>query len=140
MKTNFSPLRFELKKRMTYNIIAYLIYALISIFTISYVGRTLHRNGRHFVLQIIPDDVFCDYINNGLLAGYYLVNIGYVLFTLTSWQVIENMPQLFEIISLKTGGIYLMLGVLHFFNIAALRLYARYNPIDSSVSDSLKGF
>lgn len=114
---------------MTYNIIAYFIYASISIFTISYVGKVLHQNGRHFVLQIIPEEAFCDYINNGLLVGYYLVNIGYVLFTLTSWHVIENLPQLLELIALKTGGIYLMLGILHFFNIAALRFYAHLNPV-----------
>lgn len=114
---------------MTYNIIAYLIYASISIFTVAYVGQMLHRNGRYFILELLPDEAFCDYINNGLLAGYYLVNIGYVLVTLTNWEVIGSLPQLLEMISIKTGGIYLMLGVLHFFNIAAIRMYARLNPV-----------
>ena len=110
---------------MTYNLTAYLIYALISIFTIGYVGRVLHQNGRHYILQIIEDIAFGDFINNGLLAGCYLLNIGYVLFTLTNWEVISNMPLLFEVICTQIGTIYLLLGMLHFGNIAVLWLYAQ---------------
>ena len=114
---------------MTYNLIAYGVYALISIFTIGYVGRVLHRNGRYFVLRVINDDAFGDFINNGLLAGYYLVNIGYVLFTLSNWQEILDLSDLIEAIGQQTGSLFILLGVLHFVNILSLRLYAYLNKI-----------
>lgn len=114
---------------MTYNLIAYGIYALISIFTIGFVGRVLHRNGRYFVLRVITDEAFGDFINNGLLAGYYLVNIGYVLFTLSNWQTIVDLSGLIEAIGEQTGSLYILLGVLHFVNILSLRMYAYLNKI-----------
>ena len=114
---------------MNYNLIAYGIYALLSIFTIGYVGRVLHRNGRYFVLRVIRDEAFGDFINNGLLAGYYLVNIGYVLFTLSNWQTIAGLSDLVEALGQQTGSLFILLGVLHFFNILSLRLYAHLNKI-----------
>ncbi|MGK0365911.1 MAG: hypothetical protein ACI85O_002981 [Saprospiraceae bacterium] len=104
---------------MTYNFIAYSIYALISIFTIGYIGKILHRNGRYFVLKIMSDEEFGDFINNGLLVGYYLVNIGYVFFTLSNWKTIANLPDLIEAIGQQTGSLFILLGVLHFVNILA---------------------
>jgi len=114
---------------MTYNLIAYGVYALISVFTIAYIGRVLHRNGRYFVLRIMSDEEFGDFINNGLLVGYYLVNIGYVFFTLSNWKTIENLPDLIEAIGEQTGSLFVLLGVLHFVNILSLRLYAHLNKI-----------
>lgn len=111
---------------MTYNLIAYGIYAFISIFTILHVGRVLHGNGRHFVLQIFSETVFADYINNCLLAGYYLVNIGYVLFTLSNWTRIDSLLEMTEAICTQTGILYILLGVLHFVNIIVLQMYASY--------------
>jgi len=114
---------------MSYNLIAYGIYAVISIFTIGYVGRVLHQNGREFVLRVINDEEFGDFINNGLLVGYYLVNIGYVFFTLSNWQTIMNLSNLIEVIGEQTGSLFILLGVLHFVNIFSLRLYAYLNKI-----------
>ena len=114
---------------MNFNIIAYLIYGLITIFTIFYIGRVLHENGRHFVLRFIHEEQVGDFINNGLLTGYYLFNIGYVFITLNNWKTIIDSFQLIEAVCEKTGTILLLLGLLHFFNILALRLYAHLNGI-----------
>lgn len=115
---------------MNYNLLAYLIYGLFTSFTIIYLGRILHRNGRHYVLRFIQEEEVGDFFNDGLLAGYYLLNIGYVLLTLKFWETIFTVQQLVEIISEKTGLILLMLGLLHFFNIIGLKLYARLRGID----------
>ncbi len=115
---------------MNYNILSYLIYGLITVFTIVYIGRVLHQNGRHYVLRIFHEVQIGDFINNGLLVGYYLFNIGYVLITLNQWQQIRNVVQMIEILGEKTGAILLLLGVLHFFNIFVLKVYAHLNNID----------
>ena len=115
---------------MTYNILAYLIYGLLTSITIFYVGKVLHRNGRHYMLRALQDEEMGDFINDGLLVGYYLVNVGYVFITIKFWEAIQNVQQLVEMVSEKTGIILLLLGLLHFFNILALKLYVSLNNID----------
>lgn len=115
---------------MNYNLLAYLIYGLLTSVTIFYVGRVLHRNGRHYVLRALQDEEMGDFINDGLLTGYYLFNLGYVFITIKNWERIENVQLLVELISEKTGIILLLLGLLHFFNIIALKLYASLKNID----------
>ena len=111
---------------MNLNLIAYFLYSLITIYTIVYVGRVLHRNGRHYILKILKDESFGDFINNGLLVGYYLVNIGYVFITITAWEKIEHGIALVEVLGAKVGTIFLLLGGMHIFNIIALKIYADY--------------
>ncbi len=115
---------------MNYNIIGYIIYGIITGFTILYVGKVLHSNGRHFVLQIIADEAFGDFINNGLLVGYYLVNLGYTFFAIATWESIRGMQELLEVLSFHIGCILLILGALHFVNILVLKCYAMLNDID----------
>ncbi|MDB4728444.1 hypothetical protein OAF63_06600, partial [Saprospiraceae bacterium] len=104
----------------------YLIYGISTVFTIVYVGKILHQNGRHYILRIFIDTEFGDYINNALLTAYYLFNIGYVFVTLHSWETILNQVELIEMIGQKTGIILLMLGGLHFINILALQIIAQF--------------
>lgn len=115
---------------MNYNLLAYLIYGVITSITIFYVGKVLHRNGRHYVLQAIQDESMGDFINDGLLVGYYLVNVGYVFLTINFWETIQNLQQLVEQICMNTGTILLLLGLLHFANILGIKIYAALNKID----------
>lgn len=115
---------------MNYNIIGYLIYGIFTSFTIFYVGKVLHRNGRYFVLRVIQDEDFGDFVNDGLLMGYYLVNLGYTLFAIITWSTILNAQELLEVLSFHIGSILLFLGGLHFTNILLLRIYATWNGIN----------
>ena len=110
---------------MTYNLLAYLIYGTITIYTIFYVGGVLHRNGRHLVLKTLGDEELGDYVNNALLAAYYLVNVGYVFITITTWEQIESFLEMVTLVGSRTGLILLLLGILHYVNILALHLIAR---------------
>lgn len=118
---------FRIKKsKMNFNLFAYLIYGLITVFTIVHVGKVLHQNGRHYIMRIFVDHEFGDYINNALLMAYYLFNMGYVFITLKNWETIEKGIEIIEMIGHKTGIIFLMLGILHFTNILGLQLIAKF--------------
>jgi hypothetical protein len=106
---------------MNYNILGYAIFIFIIIFIIVVVGKICFRNGNIFVASLIPDHLdLCKQINQTLLVGYYLVNIGYSATTLISWELILTLPQLVEVIALKTAIIISILSVLHYLNILIL--------------------
>jgi len=105
---------------------AYILYGMLTLFTIVFVGRTLYRNGRHFILKILMDESMTDQINHTLLTGFYLVNIGYVLLTLTRWSLIETAEEMVVVVAEKTGFILVVLGVLHFMNITGLYLLSQF--------------
>ena len=63
---------------MNYNIGAYSMFIVLMVFIIVYVGRYFYTNGRVFIVSLLKGNVsLADYINRLLLAGYYLMNIGY---------------------------------------------------------------
>lgn len=115
---------------MTWNLIGYLIYGLITIYTILVIGKRLHRDGIFFVQKVFPEGETGKIVNNLLLLGYYLVNIGYAFMTISSWQTISGLGALFGALAEHIGLIYLLLAVLHYNNILCLRLYAKWNDID----------
>ena len=109
---------------MNYNILAYFIYGCIMIYIIYRVGLICYRNGNVFVLQLMPNNAqLCLYINNILLTGYYLVNIGYAVYTISNWKTVSTIHGIIDTIASHIGSIVLILAVLHYFNIIALQLF-----------------
>jgi hypothetical protein len=77
----------------------------------------LFRNGRVFLIDIFHgNEELAKAVNNLLLVGFYLVNIGYAVYTLRIGYDIGNTRLLVEELSLKLGAIILILGGMHFFN------------------------
>jgi len=57
----------------------YLIYLALSLGITYWVGQTLHRNGRVFLIENFEgQESLADSINHLLLVGFYLVNVGFV--------------------------------------------------------------
>jgi len=109
---------------MNLNIIGYLIYLSITIFIILKVGKICYKNGNIYVAELIPNHAdICQKINQVLLLGYYLLNIGYCAMTLISWQKITSSTQLVETICTKTAFIVFIISVLHYTNILILTKY-----------------
>lgn len=103
---------------MNYVIITYSFYLLISIALTIWVARTLFRNGKIFLVDIFHGNKeLADSVNNLLLVGFYLINIGYAVYTLQVTSDILNVQQVIERLSLKIGLIILILGSMHFFNL-----------------------
>ncbi len=109
---------------MNYNIIAYIIYIIIMSIIIIQVGLICYRNGTIWVSYLIPENPsLCRYTNNILLTGYYLVNIGYSIFRISTWENISNATSIIATIASISGNIILLLAMLHYFNIIIIRLF-----------------
>lgn len=102
----------------TYKVLAYLIYLPIAVGLTIYVGKTLFNHGKVFLNGIFNQDLeLSTSVNKLLLTGFYLINIGYMVYTMKIIKAIETLPAMIEELSLKVGFIILFLGVFHFFNL-----------------------
>ena len=111
---------------MNLNIIGYLIYLSLTSVIIIKVGKLCYDNGNVFVSQLIPNhEELCHQINKMLLIGYYLLNLGYCAMTIISWEKIQSINQLIEIIATKSAIIILTIGFMHYINIFLLTKYIK---------------
>ena len=102
---------------MSYILICYSVYLALTIILTVWVARTLFRNGKIFLVDIFHGNKeLAGAVNNLLLVGFYLVNIGYAVYTLSIAYDIASSRRLIEELSLKVGAIILILGGMHFFN------------------------
>lgn len=102
---------------MSHILVLYALYLAITVTLTIWVARTLFRNGRLFLIDIFHGNTdLAQAVNNLLLVGFYLVNIGYAVYTLQIVQEINNSRTLVEVLSLKIGAIILILGCMHFLN------------------------
>ena len=116
---------------MNYIIITYSFYLAITISLTIWVARTLFKNGKVFLVDIFHGNKeLADSVNNLLLVGFYLINLGYAVYTLQVTDSILNMQQVIEELSIKVGLIILILGGMHFFN-----LYIFFNLRKKAVNE-----
>jgi hypothetical protein len=96
----------------------YFSYLTISIALTVWVARTLHRNGRVFLVDAFHgNEALADSVNQLLVVGFYLINIGYIALALKTTDPLSNIRQVIELESVKIGVVLLILGGMHFFNI-----------------------
>ena len=95
----------------------YLAYLIISVLLTVWVARTLHRNGRVFLVDVFKREDLADSVNHLLVVGFYLVNLGYVTLALKLRGEIPSLRNGIEALSGKVGGVLLVLGLMHFFNL-----------------------
>lgn len=64
-------------------IYTYAFYVVTSIALTIWVGRTLNKNGRVFLIENFEGkDALADSVNHLLLVGFYLINVGFVTLAL----------------------------------------------------------
>ena len=98
-------------------LLLYGLYVFITIGLTIWVARTLFRNGKLFLIDIFHgNQPLAQAVNNLLLVGFYLVNLGYAIYTLKVIDQVNETRQVIEILSTKIGAIILILGGMHFFN------------------------
>ena len=96
----------------------YIAYLTISVALTVWVARTLHKNGRIFLVDSFHgNEQLADSINHLLLVGFYLINIGYVTLALKYGDKPTNLQEGLEALSTKVGAVLLILGAMHFFNL-----------------------
>ncbi len=102
---------------MTHIILLYASYLLITVCLTVWVARTLFRNGRLFLVDIFHGNAeLAAAVNNLLLVGFYLINLGYAVYTLRVSEDVQSTRELVEMLSVKIGAIILILGAMHFGN------------------------
>src|SRR3954466_7811654 len=103
---------------MTTLVTTYIAYLTISVALTVWVARTLHKNGRIFLVDSFhANEALADSVNHLLVVGFYLINIGYVTLALKYGAHAENAQQALELLSTKVGFVLVVLGVMHFFNL-----------------------
>jgi hypothetical protein len=107
------------KRRNTmYLVGSYLSYLLISIAVTVWVARTLQQNGRIFLVDtFLGNEPLADSVNQLLVVGFYLINIGYVSLALKNGPKPTSLAETIEYLSTKIGIVLLVLGAMHFLNI-----------------------
>ena len=99
----------------------YAAYFVVSVALTVWVGRTLYKNGRVFLIDAMAgNDKLADSVNHLLLVGFYLINIGFVSIALKLGGKALDAVSAIEYLSTKLGAVLLILGVMHFFNLLVL--------------------
>jgi hypothetical protein len=96
----------------------YLVYLAISIVLTIWVARTLHKNGRIFLVDVFHgNEQLADSVNHLLVVGFYLINLGYVSLALQIGYRVDTSQTSIEALSYKVGMVLLVLGGMHFVNL-----------------------
>ena len=111
---------------MDRTVIAYVIYLVVSIGLTIWVARTLSRNGRIFLADVLHgNEKLADAVNHLLVVGFYLVNLGFVALYLSDDDTVVDTRGIFEALSTKLGVVLLVLGVMHLANVYVLNKMRR---------------
>lgn len=98
--------------------LSYGIYLAISLTVTVWVARTLHKNGRVFLVEAFQGNAeLAGSVNHLLVVGFYLINVGYVAMALRTAAILDTPREAIELVSEKIGGILLVLGMMHFLNL-----------------------
>ncbi len=107
-------------------IATYAIYVIVSLGTTVWVGRSLNRNGRVFLVENFEgNESLADSINHLLLVGFYLVNIGFVSLALRYGDKPYDAVEAIEFLSTKIGLAVVVLGFMHFLNMVMLARFRK---------------
>jgi len=115
---------------MNYNISAYIVFIALMVFIILFVGKYFYTNGRVFIISLLKGNVsLADSINRLLLAGYYLVNIGYAFLKIKDWKKINTMEAWCSSMALNMGTLIVILAMMHYLNMLSIYYLSKTNSL-----------
>ena len=118
---------------MNHMIVTYTCYLVFSLLLTVWVARTLHRNGRIFLVAAFKgNEPLADSINHLLVVGFYLVNFGFVALYLKLTEQVASGQGIFEAVAGKLGIVLLVLGAVHFFNLYLFNHLRRNAELDTA--------
>jgi hypothetical protein len=126
-------------------VFTYLSYVSISVALTVWVARTLHKNGRVFLVDVFHgNESLADSVNHLLVVGFYLINFGYVTLALKLGYQVNNAQEGIEALSWKVGLVLLVLGAMHFFNLLVFSRIRRGSTYGRTVAyagpEGFRGF
>ena len=118
---------------MNATVTTYAVYLLLAVPLTIWVARTLHKNGRVFLVDCFHGrQDLAESVNHLLVVGFYLVNIGFVSLYLKVAQEVAELRGIFEAVSAKMGVVLLVLGAMHFFNLLVFTKLRRRAELERS--------
>jgi hypothetical protein len=100
---------------------SYFAICFLLIATLSWI---LHIAGRIFLNDAFAgNSVLVHTVQRLLDIGFYLVSLGYVALTYSTYVQMDTYDTLVKIVSVKIGGLLLLLGIAHIFNLLLLALF-----------------
>ena len=122
-------------------VFTYASYVALIVALTVWVARTLHKNGRVFLVEVFGgDEALADSVNHLLVVGFYLINFGYVSLALKLGIDIQTPRVAIEALSYKVGLVLLVLGGMHFFNLLIFqrihrrpKFFRKNQPVESVV-------
>lgn len=94
-----------------------LIYIVLIVALTAWVGRALHRHGRVYLADVFGDENTAAALNQLLVVGFYLVNLGFAALWLNIGQQVSGARDLVPVLSVKLGIVLLVVGALHLLNL-----------------------
>lgn len=99
----------------------YIVYLILSVLVVLYVGNFCYQNGKIYILNYFPKRVkFANAINNSLRIAYYCLNIGLAVWTMNSIRNITTFSEVIIEVSQRFSFIVLVIAMLHFVNIITI--------------------
>ena len=117
---------------MNYNILSYSIYLPIIFFIMIKIGWLFYKHGEIYLIHLFQQNSnIVKSINNILLTGYYLINLGYAVYSIAYWKQIITILQLINTLSYHIGIIILGLALMHYNNVFWLTFFVKLKPINN---------
>jgi len=99
-------------------LITHLGYLAVSIPLTVWVAKTLHKNGRVFLVDSFHgNEALAESVNHLLVVGFYLLNLGFVCLYIRNGSAPADSAAAVEEASVKIGTVMLVLGFMHLFNL-----------------------
>jgi energy-converting hydrogenase Eha subunit E len=110
---------------MDLRLIDYPVYIAASVVLTIWVGNTLYKNGRPFLVSVFKEEGLADSVNRLLVVGFYLVNFGAAAILINTGGAPDNVPDMLKQTVTRIGVVLLVLGFMHFSNVLTLRSIRR---------------
>lgn len=110
---------------MDLRLIDYALYLVASLLLTVWVGNTLFRNGRPFLVSVFQEAGLADSVNRLLVVGFYLVNFGAAALLINAGGAPSTVGDMIQETVTRVGVVLLVLGAMHFSNMFVFHLIRR---------------
>lgn len=116
----------RIRDRWSATILAYSLYLFIATSMTIWVARTLSPNGKIYLIRCFGHDAeLATSVNHLLVAGFYLVNFGFIALALSAAGTVKTTVELMRFLGWYAGIATLVLGAMHLFNMGAVAQHRR---------------
>jgi hypothetical protein len=103
----------------------YVVYLVASVLLTVWVGNSLFRNGRPFLVSVFQEQGLADSVNRLLVVGFYLVNFGAAALLINAGGAPGSVADMIQETVTRIGVVLLVLGFMHFGNMFVFHLIRR---------------